>query len=285
MSMAAIVGLTSFLIAFLVFLYYFQTRMIYLPKPYGPEYAPWSPSFARVVHYETSQGRQQALYIPPRDNPNLPPDQVWMLFNGNASLAMDWAEFLSKVPDLQTGFLLIDYPGYGYCEGNPSPGTILESSIKALAALGRQLAEKHDQRFCHLNLLGFSLGTAAALQLACKERVERIVLIAPFSSLVEMARRSVGWPLCTMLTHRFDNRARLNELAQSPHHPAITIFHGTADRVVPVEMSRKMVRLQPGLIEYHEIEGGEHHLILSEAAPQILSAMFPDTSQARAIGD
>jgi uncharacterized protein len=285
MSMAAIVGSVLFLIAFMGLLYYFQARMIYLPRSYGPEHTAWLPPSARMIPYETSEGRQQAIYVPPRDNPNLPPDPIWMLFNGNASLAMDWADFLEKVPNPRAGFLLIDYPGYGHCEGSPSPRTILESSAKALAALAHQLAAKPDQLYRHLNVLGFSLGTAAALQLACKERVERIVLIAPFSSLVEMARRSVGWPLCNLLTHRFDNRARLDELARSPHRPAVTILHGNADRVVPVEMSRKMAGLYPGWIEYHEVEGGEHNLIFSEAAPQIVSAMFPDVHQVRAVGE
>ncbi|GIR89976.1 MAG: hypothetical protein CM15mP88_3450 [Pseudomonadota bacterium] len=61
------------------------------------------------------------------------------------------------------GFLLIDYPGFGECEGSASPESILASSKAAWEHWQELYA---NQRTPQIGILGHSLGAAAALQLA-----------------------------------------------------------------------------------------------------------------------
>ena len=195
------------------------------------------------------------------------------MFHGNASLALDCLYLLDPVPDRTAGYLMIDYPGYGECAGNPTPEVILDSSEKAMAALAEKLKADPKALFGHLNVFGYSLGASAALQLAARHPVERVVLIAPFTSLPDMARRVVGWPMCLLLRHRFDNRTRLAELARQPTRPGVTIFHGDRDGVVPVQMGRELAAMVPGWIQYHEILGADHIDVLNDAGAMIQKAM------------
>jgi pimeloyl-ACP methyl ester carboxylesterase len=83
----------------------------------------------------------------------------------------------------------------------------------------------------------------------------------------------VGWPLCWLLLHNYDNRARLGELAARPRPPRVVIFHGDDDQSIPVAMGRELAAMFPGMIAFHEVPGAGHNTILSAARRQIFAAM------------
>jgi uncharacterized protein len=140
--------------------------------------------------------------------------------------------------------------------------------VQALAAhLRLPLAELHRRSAA----LGHSLGAAAALQYAARHPLQRLVLISPFTTMRAMARRTAGWPLCEVLTHRFDNRARLAELAAG-FLPPTTIVHGDADGLIPLEMSRSLVAEFPGVI-LRVIPGAGHNDVLTLGEAEIHQAM------------
>jgi uncharacterized protein len=249
--------------ALLLLLYLFQDRMIYFPRSYGSADMRRLPAHAVKLSFLTSQGNQAAYYIPPRASPRSEQGRIWLVFGGNGTVALDWLDFVGGCPDTLAGFLLLDYPGYGECEGNPSPETILESSRNAVALLVQRLGISQTDLDPRLAVLGHSLGAAAALNFAAHHPVNRLVLIAPFTSLHDMARRSVGTPLCYLLRHDFDNRARLREVLSADPPPQVTIIHGGADQVIPVDMGRALAAESGGRAVYIEIPHADHNAILS----------------------
>ena len=259
------------LVAIVILLLLFQNKLIYHPHPYAPGELAQYPSVIQLA-YTTSQGPQRAYYLPPRDTPL---HRLWVLFPGNGSCALDWATFADAAPDSHAGFLMIDYPGYGACAGAPSPSAIEESAESAFTTLAQTLHTTPAALDSHLGLLCHSLGCATGLNFAIHHPVDRLLLLAPFTSLRAMARRTVGWPLCYLLRRNYDNRARLTQLAARPAPPAITIFHGDADSTIPISMSESLAAQFPRLITFHPIQGATHNSILSDAAPQITAAMHP----------
>lgn len=247
-----------------------QHRLIYHPRPYGSAFAERFPKNGVELRYRTSQGAQFAFYIPPAEGA---PQRIWAMFGGNGSLALDWTFLLSKAAPGRDGFLLLDYPGYGKCEGRASPAAIAESSEKAAQTLAAQLHVSPAALEEKWDVIGHSLGCATGLQFAARHPVGRVILIAPFTSTLDMARRIVGWPLCNLLTHRFDNRTRLAELTAREHPPRVFIFHGSADRVIPVKMGRALAAEFPRIVTCHEVPGADHNSILFTAEPEILRAM------------
>lgn len=253
-------------------LFLFQERIIYVPRGYGIRMEQIRPRDATVLRYQTACGRQVAFYVRPQGGAEVP-RTVWVAFNGNASLALDMLDLYEEAPDPAAAFLLVDYPSYGECEGKPSPQSILESSEGALAALAEHLKTAPKQLYAHLNVFGYSIGAAAALQLAARHEVEKVVLVSPFTTMMEMARRQVGWPLCLMLRHRFDNRSRMLELAKQAKRPKVVMFHGVADPLIPIAMSRELASLVPGWVEFHEVPGADHVSVIDGARAGILKAL------------
>jgi len=249
-----------------------QGYLLYHPRPYAPVVLAALPPHLVEIAYDTAQGPQVAFYLPPHDNPTHNPEGLWVLFHGNGSLALEWLEH--RLPGLKThmGFLLIDYPGYGKCTGRSSRDAIIASFEAALHTLQQRYPAARHAVERSLNVLGYSLGAAVALELAIRYPTQHIVLLAPFTSIYDIASHMVVWPITALLRERFDNLQALTTLAQRPVPPAVTIVHGDADEIVPVAMGRTLAQSFPAMITYHELPGVTHH-ILERAAPLLMQTM------------
>ncbi len=247
-------------------LFFGQRRMIYFPQRYPEPHERLLTTSTVELAFQTNAGRQVAFYLAPATSGTTLPLRLWVFFPGNAMLALDWLDILEGSRRDGIGYLLLDYPGYGLCHGRPSRRAIGESCEAAFRALAEHLHVPVQQLERDLNLVGASLGTAAALEFAGSHPVRNVVLFAPFTSMVAMARRSVGWPLCYLLLDRYDNRLRLQELAGRSPQPSVVIFHGLADTLVPPSMSRDLVSAHPGMIRLRTVEKVDHNMILDASA-------------------
>ncbi len=202
-------------------LFFAQRRLMYFPRTYPAGFVKNLAARGLVpVKFATAHGTQWAYYLPPPSAaPGTVPETIWILFGGNGTVALDWLGVLPPDAARHAGLVLFDYPGYGESEGSPSRAAIHESLvalIPALAAAWNVPAAEIEPR---LSVAGHSLGAALALEFAQLHPVRDIVLIAPFTSMKDMARRSFGWPLCEVLLDRYDNRAALSALAAQTAAP------------------------------------------------------------------
>jgi pimeloyl-ACP methyl ester carboxylesterase len=212
------------------------------------------------LEFTTAQGRQVAYYLPPPLNPALPPTRLALLYPGFASVALGWLTFIKPEEAPNTGWLLVDYPGRGECEGKMNPADLYRNSEGALAALAAHYGVPRIS--AELDLMGHSFGSGAALQFAVRHPVKRIVLVAPFDTL----RRAVAvrsFLLSILMPSQIDNRILLGELVNSPDPPEITILHGELDTTLPVRMGRSLQAVAPKKIAYHEFPGDDHISILT----------------------
>lgn len=246
-----------------------QSRLIYYPRPYDEAYREMLREHQGVaLKYHTAQGSQTAHYIPARKPGKQP--EIWLCFGGNGTVALDWLSYLSTW-NPEFAYLLVDYPGYGDCKGSPTPGRIRESSRAAFAALAKHLNQPEEKLQPHLGVLAHSIGCAAGLMAANDLGVQKLVLVAPFTTMTDMGKRVLGWPLCYVNLHRFDNRKQLAHAVK--RGARVEIFHGTADEIIPVTMSQELAAPHPQQVKLHEAEGWDHNHILRGLSAKIGAAM------------
>ncbi len=254
-----------------VFLLLYQSRLIYYLRPYGKAaLLDIQQRGARQIEVRTSQGRQVAFYLPSRKNPTQPPEFLWLVFGGNGSLALDYSGE-AQGWDERFGFLFVDYPGYGLCEGSPNPTHIEESIVKLTQQLQTELHLSDEDLRAKCGVFGHSLGCAAALIASERLQLKRAVLCAPFTTMTDMARRTVGWPLCYLNRHRFDNIARLQALSAGVF--AARIFHGSNDEAIPTSMGRALAGKFPQTTRFTEVMDCDHNMVVMMAAEDIGKAM------------
>jgi uncharacterized protein len=264
--------LTVFVLAGLVVL--FQRRFFYFPRKYSAiEIEAAKKQGAMVLRYDTSQGRQTAfLYRTPPSGTLLA--RLWILFGGNAMTALDWIEILKECELSAGGFLLVDYPGYGLCAGNPGANPILENATAAYHAVLD--SKRWVIRRPRLGVLGWSLGAAAALQFAEKVPVLDLILIAPFTTMEDMVKRFIGIRPGMLLLDRFDNASALSRVCADTPPPKVTIIHGEKDALIPVNMGRALAESLPSLIEFHSVPGASHNGVFWDAQKLIHTKLQED---------
>ncbi len=253
-----LVGLVSLVLLF-------QDRFIYFPVRYSTAQLEEARNVGvQEVRFQTRQGNQAAFFFR-HEHCETTPENLWLVFGGNGDVALEWLGLVRSLPGLRAGFLLIDYPGYGICEGRPNPQTILENSECALQAL---LEQNHWKLGADtLCVLGHSLGGAAALQFAAKYAVRKILVLATFTTMDDMVRAQIRIPLGRLLRHRFDNVASLKTILSQNQVPEIRILHGEADEIIPPKMGRALAQLDPSRIKFAEVPGAGHNDIVQMALP------------------
>ena len=247
-----------------------QSKLIYFPRPYGPAtVTDWQRITAgKTIDFQTAQGRQRAFLQGNLKSPR----NLWIVCGGNGTVALDWSEWIAAHAPREDAWLLVDFPGYGDCKGSPSPQSIRENLSTALPLALHELGWPEHPDSARLRFFGHSLGAAACLMAASEFKIQRGVLIAPFTSTMDMSRVITGLPVGMLVWHRFDNAARLAELAARGPGEVI-IFHGTDDEAIPVSMSRTLASGRKDTVRLIEIRGGHHNTIQQTNSGEVAEAL------------
>jgi uncharacterized protein len=173
---------------------------------------------------------------------------IVVYFGGNAE-DVSWmiADAVARAP--RTGWLLTSYRGYGGSEGSPSERALSADALQWYDHAAGELGARA------VHVFGRSLGSGPAVHVAAHRAVAGVVLVAPFDSLVEVARRHypflpVGW----MLRHRFES-ARLAPAIQAP----LLCIAARHDAIVPVVHSRRLFEAWGGEKRWVELESAGHN--------------------------
>ncbi len=169
------------------------------------------------------------------------PMVVW--FHGNGEQLADVLWVNEKMRAIGKGFAAVDYPGYGYSVGaGPSEAGMLDAGRALIQAVGAR-----PECAAH------SLGTGIAVAMAAEGLCSRLVLFAPYTSLVDVAAWQYPWlPVRWLLWDRMDSLSR----AADVHVPTV-ILHGDRDAVVPVEEGRTLAGAIPGA-KFVDVPGAGH---------------------------
>lgn len=193
--------------------------------------------------------RLAGWYIPPFPRPASPfPALLWFYGNGE-TIAAIWPVLREFRPP-RTALLVVDYPGYGSSGGRATEAALYAGAELAYAALaGREGVDP-----ARVRVYGRSLGTVAATHVAATQRVAGLILESPFTSAREMSRRHYAPFPAFLIRLRLDNLASIARV-RCP----VLVLHGTADRLVPPEMGRRVAAAAPGPVELVLIEGAGHN--------------------------
>ena len=219
-----------------LFFFVFQRSLIYMPTPAMPGH-----DASAVLDVPDARLR---IATREREGP-----KALVYFGGNAE------DVTSSLPQLATAFpdraiYALHYRGYGGSTGHPAEAAMRHDA--------RALFEMVHSRHPDVMAVGRSLGSSLAIQLAAEGDVSRLVLIAPFESILAIASRVAPFlPMRVLLrdpwqSWRFAPRVTCPTLILAASH----------DEIVPMGDTRKLVEaFRPGVATLRVIDGTDHNSV------------------------
>jgi uncharacterized protein len=238
---SAVTIIAVVVIGFPLLMYLAQDSLIFFPQPV--------PEARRALI--ASQRPAESLFIEAADGTRL---HAWYVkgeplviyFGGNAE-EVSWMldDAARRAPG--TGWLLVDYRGYGSSSGSPSE--------KALVADALRWYDHASPKHKSIYLFGRSLGSGVAVQLAAQRPAAGVILVAPFDSMVEVGRHHYPLlPVSWLLRHRFDSAVAAPKIAAS-----LLCIVAARDEIIPAERAQRLYDAWGGPKRLITLEGAGHN--------------------------
>jgi len=182
-------------------------------------------------------------------NPDAP--DVLLYFGGNGEQVGQMRDALAAWLPQRASYLMA-YRGYGASDGEPSEQRLFADAL----ALYDEAVRRHPR--ARVAVIGRSLGSGVAAYLAAHRPVERLVLLTPFDSLVNVAGSHYPWlPVNLLMTERYESIRWLRGYRQ----PVLVIRAGRDQIVPPVSTDRLIQALSPPP-QVFELPQADHNDVL-----------------------
>jgi len=213
-SFIATLTIAYVLMCFLLFV--FQRQMIYLPTSEvsvsGIAHTTLDTGEVRIKVWTLNPGKEKAL----------------IYFGGNAeNVAYNIDDFGTLFADRT--IYLVNYRGYGGSSGSPH-----EEGFYSDALFAYDHFRKHHTS---LSVMGRSVGAAVATYLTSKRNVDKLILVTPFDSAVNVGKKLYWFfPMNLILKERLDSVGRATEITTDT-----LIIVAANDRIIPYENTHNLI--------------------------------------------
>lgn len=182
-------------------------------------------------------------------------------------------------------------PGYGRSEGSRTPHSDAQATEAVLQAL---LAQGYELK--NISVIGISIGSGPASQIAAKYKIGSVVLGGPFNQLSEVITHIGGMVMCCGLgkplirlfdgvfrsRFEYDNESALKEAASSPGGAERLVFYAGHDDWLMGDAADQLRaawndnRKEKAPAEFYMVSDG-HGGVLSTIGPWVGKILEPST--------
>ena len=189
-----------------------------------------------------------------------------VFFPGNMGISEVYKGiYLDLIKKKKVNMFIPNYPGYGFSDGSPTVDRIKENNIVS----AREFLRKVDNSK-PFYIMGYSLGTFAALDLYRKIENRGIVLLAPFSNMDDVAKEYkkskvpfFARPFVELKGDEVLNGMNNEKLISSVENSVI--ISGEKDEMFPYYLGEKLHEKQvTGKKHFAKISGADHNGILQD---------------------
>lgn len=204
-------------VALCSWLYFSQRSMLYFPTPAATGVQ------AQAFELENDGLKLKGWVVNPGKQ------QAMIYFGGNAEAVEYNAEvFKTTLPDVTV--YLLPYRSYG---GNP--GEVTEDNLyRDALKLYDQIKPRHGS----ISALGRSLGSGVATYLASKRKIDKLVLVTPYDSMVNVAQvHYPAFPVGFIIKDRYESWRRASQVDSK-----VLVMIAGMDEIIPRANTDNLLR-------------------------------------------
>jgi fermentation-respiration switch protein FrsA (DUF1100 family) len=231
----------------------FQRSLLYYPSH---EYVSLTDAHAnkalRELAVRTADGIDlKGWYAPATTKP-----YTFVFFHGNGDSLYGDAEVPDPYIAAGYGFLIAEYRGYSGLPGKPTEQGLYADGRAYLYGLMVQGVKSEN-----IILMGHSLGTGVAVQLAGEFKVGGLILLAPYRSMTKVAQKTYPYlPVRLILLDRYESEKKIGKV-----HVPVLIVNGAADEIIPASQGEQLFEMANEPRAFHSMPGRGHNDILEGA--------------------
>ncbi len=250
--MAWLATLIVVYIAIATGMYVFQRDFLYFPEKVDRSPADVGLSGIKQVVITTDDDETlEAWHLPTQ-----PGRPTILHFHGNAGSISDRSERLRYYQRQGIGALFVSYRGYGTSSGSPT-----ESGLVNDAQAAHRWLRSKGVEASKIAVIGESLGAAVAVQLAVRKKISTLVLEAPFTSTVDVAKTHYWWlPVNLLMKDRFESIKLIKDISVP-----VLVVHGELDEVTSVDQGKQLFDAANRPKNIHIVEDSSHNGIFNQS--------------------
>jgi fermentation-respiration switch protein FrsA (DUF1100 family) len=226
-------------------LYVSQRAMLYHPTVTHISPAAAGLPQAQEIALDASDGEKLiAWHVPPRgDKP------VVIYFHGNAEIVPWRAERHRATIADGTGLIALNFRGYGGSTGMPTEEGLHRDAAAAYAFAAARYPPGRIVLWAH------SLGTGVAVKLASTKPIAKLILEAPYSSIVDVAAEKFSLvPVRWLMKDQFHSDQWIGSV-----HAPLLIMHGGRDDVIDIRFAERLFALAHEPKRFIRYDNGGHN--------------------------
>ncbi|MEA2029155.1 MAG: alpha/beta hydrolase [Campylobacterota bacterium] len=225
-------------------LFYFLQGSLIFPTQYVPKEIKVDPHFQKITFAtENKVTLEGMIMITDLNAPTL------LYFGGNAENVLYNAHSFASFQNYN--WIAFNYRGYGQSEDKASKKYILQDALK--------IYDYFNQKYSIETVMGRSLGSSVATYLASQRDIQKLIIITPFDSIINVAFTHYPFlhlfPTKAFLKHNFDTQEYMTKLKAK-----VYMLVASDDKIIPKVHSDKLKTSIVNLQEYQAIEGGHNSI-------------------------
>lgn len=225
-------------------IYFFQEKLIFHPQQLAKDYL-----------FDFPQPFEE-LNIPVDEQTTLngllfkteAPKGLIIYLHGNAGSLASCGKVAKAYTDLNYDVFIYDYRGYGKSEG------IINSEKQLFADNQKVYDYLKIYKYPQIIILGYSIGSGMAAQLAATNKPDLLILQAPYFSLTDLVQHSFPALPSFLLKYKFETHKILKDCSFP-----VVLFHGDQDEVIYYQSSEKLLKVLKSSDRLITLKGQRHN--------------------------
>ena len=230
----------------LVVLFFAQRSFIY-PVPQTARTAPEAAGFGAAEEHLLTTADGETIIV--WHVPAKPGHAVVLYFHGNGDFLAGLVGRFWDITADGTGLVALSYRGYAGSSGRPDEqGLLLDAAAAYAFASARYSADR-------IVVWGFSLGSGVAVALAADQPIGKLILEAPYTSIMDVAAAAFPFlPVRWLVRDQFRSDRRISRVTAP-----LLMMHGAHDATIRINFGERLFALAREPKQFVRFPEGAHN--------------------------